>query len=137
MTDQATVYASLKGWLFRWQNSSQRDPHASYDAELELCDDEIASLCIQILQQGEHVLTHDEQVAMSLTADLANALANIIKQGDSDGAGINDWNEGAFLIHQIQHMIMSQAAARMFPYKYRTLGSRFSKVGDRVERGTE
>jgi hypothetical protein len=66
------------------------------------------------------LLTPDELAAMDLTGLLANQLARIVGQGD------NRQNDLAELlgnhIHGIQHAIMSQAAARAYPEKFRLLG---------------
>ena len=66
------------------------------------------------------MLTGAEQRAMDLTAVLMNLLsAEIIGDGPTRS---QDLNEAALRIHAVQHMIMSQAAARAHPDLYRLLG---------------
>ena len=65
-------------------------------------------------------LTDAEHRAMDLTADLMNLLAaEVIGDGPTRA---QDLNEAGLRIHAIQHMIMSQAAARAHPDRYRLLG---------------
>jgi len=64
-------------------------------------------------------LTRDELSAMSLTAELANALGRIVGDGRTRTA---DLTEAVHHIHALQHMIMSQAAARAYPDRFRLLG---------------
>jgi hypothetical protein len=67
-------------------------------------------------------LTAAELRAMDLTADLMRLLsAEIIGDGPTRN---QDLNEAALRIHSIQHMIMSQSAARAHPGLYRLLGER-------------
>ena len=66
------------------------------------------------------MLTEAEHRAMELTAELMNLIAGeIIGDGPSRN---QDIDEAALRIHSIQHMIMSQAAARAHPDLYRLLG---------------
>jgi hypothetical protein len=60
-----------------------------------------------------------EQYALELTGTLAAGMADIIGRGPSSAA---DFAEATMHIHAIQHMIMSQAAARAHPDLYRLLG---------------
>lgn len=65
------------------------------------------------------ILSDDEQDAMDLTAKLWNLLAGIVGDGPSrDG----DLRELAHDIHNIQARILSQAAGRCYPERYRLLG---------------
>lgn len=66
------------------------------------------------------MLTEDEQHAMDLTGKLGDLLATkIIGNGPTrDG----DLREMTLHVHSLQHFIMSQAAARAHPDKYRLLG---------------
>lgn len=65
-------------------------------------------------------LTDAEHKAIDLTAELMNLLAGEII-GDGP-ARSQDINEAGRHIHAIQHMVMSQAAARAHPGRYRLLG---------------
>jgi hypothetical protein len=60
-----------------------------------------------------------EQVALELSGTLAAAVADIIGRGPTRAA---DLAEATLHIHAIQHMIMSQSAARAHPDLYRLLG---------------
>lgn len=70
------------------------------------------------------LLSEREQEALELTKQLANLMWAIIKaprmivQSDEG----EDWRYATDHIHALQHMIMSQAAARAYPGKYRPLG---------------
>lgn len=63
-------------------------------------------------------LTPAEHKALELTAGLWNHIIQEVMGDD----GLNDSRELALHIHNIQHMIMAQAAARAYPEKYRLLG---------------
>lgn len=66
------------------------------------------------------LLTKDELEFMDLSAELANLFSSIVGHGPSrDG----DLREGVDKIHQLQHTVMAQAAARAFPERFRLLGS--------------
>lgn len=69
------------------------------------------------------LLTDDELEALDLTAKLANALHRICCPPGSTYP--HDWNEVAHHIHGIQHTILSQAAARAYPDRFRLLGILF------------
>ena len=62
------------------------------------------------------LLTDDEHRLMDLTAELARGL--FVLCGDA----ADDRAEVAHEIHAIQHRIMSQAAARAYPDRYRLMG---------------
>jgi len=64
-------------------------------------------------------LTQDELVAMHFTAELANAFGRIVGDGQTR---MDDLSEAVHHIHALQHMIMSQAAARAYPSRFRLLG---------------
>lgn len=72
------------------------------------------------------LLTADEHKAMEISADLANIMGKIIWAGcdpdNNQGQAEHDVNEMAQQIHAIQRSILSQAAARAYPDKYRLLG---------------
>jgi hypothetical protein len=70
------------------------------------------------MTEGE-LLSPVEHLAMSLTRQLAGTLREVI--GDGEQAQ-NDLREAVAHIHALQHAIMSQAAARAYPAKYRLLG---------------
>ena len=65
------------------------------------------------------LLTEEEQLALGLTGELHRQMILIIGPGP---ARIGDTAELVTHIHAIQHMIMSQAAARAYPLLYRMLG---------------
>lgn len=66
------------------------------------------------------LLTEAEHRAMDLTVELVNLLASdIITDGRSR---TGDLNELIRHIHAIQHTVLSQAAARAYPNRYRLLG---------------
>lgn len=66
------------------------------------------------------LLTEAEHRAMELTVQLVNLLSTeIIGQGRSRAGDIN---EVVHHIHGIQNMILSQAAGRAYPDRYRLLG---------------
>jgi len=66
------------------------------------------------------LLTAAELRALDLTTELTNLLAGEIIGNGTTRAG--DVNEMCRRIHDVQHMIMAQAAARAFPEKFRVLG---------------
>lgn len=71
-------------------------------------------------------LTADELEALELTGRLAGALRRIIVNTPlaANRASIEgDWAEVAHHIHVLQRYIGAQAAARMYPDKFRLLGS--------------
>jgi hypothetical protein len=71
------------------------------------------------------LLTAEEHEAMDATASLYRKLAKIIGSGAAEEG---DLNEVAFHIHGLQHMILSQAAARAYPDRYRPLGGDFVEL---------
>ncbi len=71
------------------------------------------------IEAPEPLLTAEEMAFMRLTADLANSLSNVIGHG---GTRHFDLHEGVDKIHQLQHMVMAQAAARAYPGLFRVLG---------------
>ena len=70
------------------------------------------------------LLTDDEREALRLSGQLANACRKVI--GDGPNAN-HDWAEMAAHIHNIQHALMSQAAARAYPTEFRLLGGSIAK----------
>jgi hypothetical protein len=66
------------------------------------------------------LLTEAEHKAMDLTAQLWNLLcSDVVPEGRSR---TKDLHELVAHIHAIQHTVMSQAAARAYPERYRLLG---------------
>lgn len=66
------------------------------------------------------LLTDAEHRAMDLTAQLWNLLcSDVVTEGPSR---TKDLHELVHHIHAIQHTVMSQAAARAYPERYRLLG---------------
>lgn len=64
-------------------------------------------------------LTIEELHALTITVELVNTFACIVGHGPTRD---HDLNEFAAHIHSIQHTIMSQAAARAHPDRFRLLG---------------
>lgn len=66
------------------------------------------------------LLTEAEHKAMDLTAQLWNLLvSDVVGNGHSRA---KDLHELVHHLHAIQHTVMSQAAARAYPNRYRLLG---------------
>lgn len=65
------------------------------------------------------LLTPSEHDAMDLTAELVRLLAQLVGNGPSRQG---DMRELIAAVHSIQHAILSQAAARAYPDRYRLLG---------------
>lgn len=72
----------------------------------------------------EEWLTEDEHRAMELSGELATLIHRIIGDGP---VAISDWAEAAGHIHSVQRNILAQAAARLYPDRYRLLGQRISE----------
>lgn len=72
------------------------------------------------------LLTLEEREALDISASLANALRRIIGEGPQ---AENDWSEAAAKIHDLQHMVMAQAAARAYPDSFRLLGQEGAWAG--------
>ncbi len=66
------------------------------------------------------LMTDDEQYAMELMSKFAGVMRRII--GDAYPVAQSDWSEAAGHIHNLQRMVMSQAAARAYPDRFRLLG---------------
>jgi len=64
-------------------------------------------------------LTAEEHRVMDLTAELANTLGRIVGDGETRLA---DLGELVGHVHAIQWAILAQAAGRIWPERYRTLG---------------
>lgn len=69
---------------------------------------------------GPELLTEAEHRAMALTVELVNLLAAEVIGRERSRSG--DVAEVVAHIHGIQHIIMSQAAARAYPDRYRLFG---------------
>lgn len=74
------------------------------------------------LRPSESLLSEAELEAMSMTGALARQIRKVIGTGPQSE---HDWAEMARMIHDIQHAVMAQAAARAFPDKFRMLGGTF------------
>jgi hypothetical protein len=70
-------------------------------------------------------MTDAEHRAMELTAGLWNHLVSEVVADGPSAAG--DLRELVVHIHGIQHAIMSQAAARAYPDRYRLLGGTLAR----------
>lgn len=73
-----------------------------------------------------NLLSGDEHRALELTAELARLLSRIVADGPTAPGDLRELTSN---VHAIQQAVMSQAAARAYPEKYRLLGG--AKVGDR------
>lgn len=69
------------------------------------------------MPKGTHFLTDQEVGLMDRISDLSRGLFAMVGP-DAE----NDAREVGFLIHCLQNMVMSQAAARAYPIYYRTYG---------------
>ena len=74
-------------------------------------------------------LTPDEHHAIDLTAQLVNTLARVVGRGPTRD---HDLAELFGKIHDIQHAIMSQAAARAYPDDFRLLGQSINETDGRA-----
>jgi hypothetical protein len=66
-----------------------------------------------------NLLTELEEATVTKLGNIAGDFSEII------GTGLTrkeDYREVVFLIHQLQNIIMAQAAGRAYPAKYRLLG---------------
>lgn len=86
-----------------------------------MSDDQQATGAWVDMVNRKDLMTEAEHKAMKMTADLFDHTAqNVI--GGNESARSGDLQELALYIHNIQRMIMSQAAGRAFPDQYRLLG---------------
>jgi hypothetical protein len=69
-------------------------------------------------------LTPDELDALDLVANLANKIGRIVGEGRTRA---HDINELVGHIHAIQNAVMSQAAARAYPGRFRLLGQEIDR----------
>ncbi len=67
------------------------------------------------------LMTADEHAAMDLLVSLVRVLRKIT--GDNGYNSDNDRAEWVYKIHDLQSLVMSQAAARAYPERYRLLGA--------------
>lgn len=66
------------------------------------------------------MLTRDEKYAIDLTVELSNlVIQDIIGQGETREGDVREF---VAVMHNLQRMIMAQAAARAYPEHYRLLG---------------
>lgn len=84
------------------------------------------------------MLTEDEHAVIEKAADLWNHVVKVVRGLDEDGAPMldelrddhvadGDLRELIPHIHAIQRAMMGQAAARLYPDRYRRLGCRLPK----------
>lgn len=71
----------------------------------------------------DDLLTEKEHQAVEVSAQLSRLMAEIIFEGGDPGVAASDRAEAITLIHGIQQMILTQAAARAYPDRYRLLGA--------------
>ena len=71
------------------------------------------------MSAADELLTPDEFEAMDLLGKAAGVIRRIIGDGNQ---AVYDWGEAADKIHQLQSMVMAQAAARAYPERFRPLG---------------
>ena len=74
-----------------------------------------------LIKHTSDPLSEIELDAIEKSAELAQLLRKIV--GDGPNA-YHDWVEATIHIHAIQNMVLSQAAARIYPNKFRLLGER-------------
>lgn len=72
------------------------------------------------------ILTDAEQAAVQKAGDLWGDLCAIVGDGPTRDA---DLHELIVHIHAIQHAVMAQAAARVYPSTFRLLGERLNEPG--------
>lgn len=70
------------------------------------------------------LLSADEHHAMDLLAELNRVMRRIVSAGVDPGndSRAGDLREVTWHIHGLQNMVLSQAAARAYPERYRLLG---------------
>lgn len=108
----------------RWWDTGDDDgcPPRAWEHLMSLPDPQLVTFA----EQGE-LLTSEEHQAMQLTADLWNLLNRIVGQGRSRAG---DLGEICTHIHNLQHAILAQAAARAYPERYRLLGGTIIATSD-------
>lgn len=112
-------------------------PHAGVAQNVDVPDEEVARLkdewadrldtapgqlsMMENVHDGRvDLLTDTEHRAMDLTVELVQVMVTEVIGQDASRDG--DVAELVGHVHAIQHMIMSQAAARAYPDRYRLLG---------------
>jgi hypothetical protein len=70
-------------------------------------------------QEGDDCFTAAELAALDLAARLAEKLSQVVGDGPTRA---HDLNELLVHVHAIQHALMAQAAARLYPERFRLLG---------------
>lgn len=68
------------------------------------------------------LLTEYELDTLNVLAQLADRMRKVIIGTGSPAHIEGDWAEAAAHIHALQQMVMSQAAARAYPDRFRLLG---------------
>lgn len=86
--------------------------------------------------QNEDLLTAEEHEAIGLLGQVAGVISRIIRSGQPEisGTGTYDQAEMVAHIHDLQHMVMAQAAARAYPNRYRLLGRSLETLPSEIER---
>lgn len=69
--------------------------------------------------EAPELLTDDEHQAVELAGELWNLLCQITGDGPNRGPDLDEFRHS---IHQVQHGVMKQAAARAYPDRYHLLG---------------
>jgi len=85
------------------------------EAVCPVCGSALGCFC----KTAQQLLTPEELEVLALTAVTAGKIHKIIGDGPNS---YWDWAEAAHHIHNLQHMVMSQAAARAYPEMFRLLG---------------
>ncbi len=67
------------------------------------------------------LLSDLEHEAIEKSGELAQLMRKLIGEGPN---AYHDWVEATIHIHALQNMILSQAAARAYPDKFRLLGEK-------------
>jgi transcriptional regulator with XRE-family HTH domain len=118
--DLAAKLAVSQAAVSRWE-SAQRVPDLVELAVLgSVFGASLADLVGAAEPPSAPLLTDAEHRAMELTCELYNLLCRQVI-GDAESRS-GDVRELVGHVHAVQHMILSQAAARAYPDRYRLLG---------------
>ena len=69
-------------------------------------------------------MTAEEHEAMDAIGRAHAAICKVIRQGGDEAVENADINEAVLHVHALQQMVLSNAAARTYPDRYRLLGKR-------------
>jgi len=92
------------------------------------------------------LLTEAEHKLMDLLGEVADRFRMAILDSSTEDGNARDhrpeiadfdWNEVAAIIHQLQAKVMSQAAARTYPDRYRRLGGPPPRIAEHHYRPTK